>query len=121
MGKIKFGATVSDGNIIPVKLSNQVVEKATNFWRERGLTIRQVGLDEGLQQATITAEGGTIWTTDFDKYMKRVRVSMTSLAEKVQVTVFMELPGAILSAKDKEKASRLMEAFWDTLSKASSI
>ena len=72
--------------------------------------MKKVATEEGPSpRVTITAEGGTFWTTDFDKYMKVVTVSLTPVAEQTRVSVLIELPGATLSAKDMEKAARWMK------------
>jgi len=64
----------------------------------------------------LMAEGGTIWTIDFDQYRKIVSVSMMGNGGSVEVFIHMELIGGFMSEKDKGKALRLLNEFEAKLS-----
>ena len=65
---------------------------------------------------TLVVEGGTIWTIDFDLYRKKVSVSMVGADETVEVFAHMELIGGFMSARDKQRAMDIFQAFLDRLS-----
>ena len=61
------------------------------------------------------AEGGTIWTTNFDSYKKSVMVNLVSNAKQTEVQVQIVLPGGIMSLQDRERAAVLIDSFYESL------
>ncbi len=120
--KVTFGSTVSEGFTVDRRLDKEFLERAAGFWREKKLSIKKKVLTKSTEGesetyvGTLVAEGGTIWTIDFDQYRKAVSVSMIGTEDAVEVFVHMELIGAFMSAKDKRKATDLLQEFQDRLS-----
>ena len=123
--QIYFGSTVSETFIVKKMLSSEFLEKAMRFWREKGLSIKNVVLPtefttkERPSLASFVAEGGTIWTTSFDSYKKTINVYFTGTQDQTQVFVHMILPGGLMSSQDREKAADLILSFHDALIKES--
>jgi len=121
--KVTFGSTLSESFTVDRRLDKEFLDRAAEFWKERKLSIKKKVLTrrtEGESEAyegTLVAEGGTIWTIDFDQYRKAVSVSMIGTEDNVEVFVHMELIGAFMSAKDERKAMDLFQAFQDQLSR----
>lgn len=61
------------------------------------------------------AEGGTIWTTNFDTYKKTIIVNLSGSAEQTDVMVQLVLPGGLMSLQDRERAAELIESFYKVL------
>jgi len=114
---------LSESFTVDRRLDKEFLDRAAEFWKERKLSIKKKVLarrTEGESEAyegTLVAEGGTIWTIDFDQYRKAVSVSMIGTEDNVEVFVHMELIGAFMSAKDERKAMDLFQAFQDQLSR----
>lgn len=121
-GKITFGSTASVSFSVGGTLDMQLFERASGFWKEKGLSIKRkeppkpsINGDPMLV-STMLAQGGTIWTIDFEQYRKAVLVSMIGDRAGVEIFVHMELFGGWMSQRDKEKAMTLMQAFQNHLS-----
>lgn len=120
--RVTFGSTVSESFTVDRRLDKEFLDRAVGFWKEKKLSIKKKVLaksTEGESETyvgTLIAEGGTIWTIDFDQYRKAVSVSMIGTGDSSEVFVHMELIGAFMSAKDKRKAMDLLQAFQDRLS-----
>jgi len=119
--RITFGSTISASFTIGKSLDWELLDRASEFWRHRGLSIKKKTLektpeDVAMIAATLVAEGGTIWTIEFDQYRKVITVSMIGTEDSVEVFVRVELFGGFMSAKDKEKSMSLLEEFQDQLS-----
>jgi hypothetical protein len=94
-----------------------LLDKASEFWRRKGLSIKKkTPEDVAMIAAILVAGGGTIWTTDSNQYRKVVTVSMVGTEDSVEVFVRVELFGGFMSAKDKEKSMSLLEESQDQLS-----
>jgi hypothetical protein len=119
--KITFGSTVSTSFSVNKKLDSKLLDEVAGFWKEKNLSIKKKELLKSAENGatsmcTLLAEGGTIWTIDFDQYKKTVSVSMMGNGGFVEVFIHMELIGGFMSEKDKEKALRLLNEFEAKLS-----
>jgi len=120
--RVTFGSTLSESFTVDRRLDKEFLDGAAGFWKEKKLSIKKKVLAKSTEgesetyEGTLVAEGGTIWTIDFDQYRKAVSVSMIGTGDSVEVFVHMELIGAFMSAKDKRKAMDLLQAFQDRLS-----
>lgn len=120
--KVTFGSTVSESFTVDRRLDKEFLDRAAGFWREKKLSIKKKVLAKSTEgesetyEGTLVAEGGTIWTIDFDQYRKAISVSMIGTGDSIEVFVHMELIGAFMSAKDERKAMDLLQAFQDKLS-----
>jgi len=119
--KITFGSTISTSFSINRKLDSKLLDEAAAFWKEKNLSVKRKELSKAAENgatstSTLLAEGGTIWTIDFDQYRKIVSVSMTGNGGFVEVFVHMELIGGFMSEKDKDRALRLLHEFETQLS-----
>ena len=123
--QISFGSTVSETFVIDKMLSNELVEKAMCFWREKGLSIKNAILPaefttkERPSLASFVAEGGTIWTTSFDAYKKTINVCFTGTQEQTQIFVHIVMPGGLMSSQDREKAADLILSFNEAIAQES--
>lgn len=70
---------------------------------------------DNLKVVEFVAEGGTIWTTDFDSYKKKVTVNLSENEHETEVLVQITLPGGLLSIEDREKAANLIESFYGAM------
>jgi len=61
------------------------------------------------------AEGGTIWTTNFDSYKKSIIVTLVGNAKQTEVSINIVLPGGIMSLQDRERAAGLIDSFYESL------
>jgi len=61
------------------------------------------------------AEGGTIWTTNFDSYKKSITVTLVGNGKQTEVSINMVLPGGIMSLQDRERAAGLIDSFYESL------
>jgi hypothetical protein len=102
-------------------LSDELVQAAEVYWKGKGLTTKNVRMPEQASggndpvSAEYVAEGGSIWTTNFDSYKKTVTVNFCSVAENTDVTVCVVLPGGLMSLQDRERAANLIESFYEAL------
>ena len=71
--------------------------------------------NDGPVAVEFVAEGGTIWTTNFDSYKKTITVNLSGGAHQTDVIVHLVLPGGLLSLQDREKAANLIESFYEAL------
>jgi len=118
---MKVRSTIVEHFKIPAKLSSALMEAASSLLSSKGLYVKGARLSEegGSLKAVIQAEGGTVWTTDFDKHYKQVELSFSSTDSETLVEVKLELPGALMSQGDRAKAQRWMEEAFEQLKKAS--
>jgi len=118
--KITFGSTISESFAVGKQLDERFLNNVAEFWREKNLSIKNKTLARPSQGETVigtlVVEGGTIWTIDFDLYRKKVSVSMVGADETVEVFAHMELIGGFMSARDKQRAMDIFQAFLDRLS-----
>jgi hypothetical protein len=70
---------------------------------------------DGSKGVEFVAEGGTIWTTNFDSYKKSVSVVMMGNAKQTEVLVNMVLPGGLMSMQDRERAADLINSFYEAV------
>lgn len=97
------------------------MEAAQSFWKKMGLTIKSVQMperrpsDDDLVIVEFIAEGGTIWTTNFESYKKTVTVTLSSSVEGTEVVVHLVLPGGLMSLQDREKAADLIDSFYGVM------
>jgi hypothetical protein len=116
---IRFSSTVSETFLIQGSLSDRLVQAAQDYWKRRGLTIKSLMRPEpgsdNPRVVEFVAEGGTIWTTDFDSYKKRVTVNLSENERETEVLVHITLPGGVLSVEDREKAANLIESLYEAM------
>ncbi len=88
----------------------------------RGLSIsgRSFPMKNCLLKASIKAEGGTVWTTGFDKHYKHFEVSFSLTDEETLVEARIEQLGALLSHGNDERAQRWIKTIFNTIIQASS-
>lgn len=117
--KIYFGSVVSENFQLPCRLDEKLIERAARFWKNLGLVEKSVSFkeEEGSKIASFKAEGGSIWTTSFDKYKKVVRVLMVGVGEGTQVCIHLEFPGGYLSSADRRRVLQLFSSFQEYLRK----
>lgn len=119
--RISFSSTVSETFVFKGVLTEGIVKAAEEFWRSKGLAVQRIRKQEGASDkedpvtVEIVAEGGTIWTTNFDSYKKTVNVDMRSGLEQTEVFVHMVLPGGLMSLQDRERAASLIGSFYEAL------
>jgi hypothetical protein len=112
---------VSETFVFKGVLTEGIVKAAEEFWRSKGLAVQRIRKQEGASDkedpvtVEIVAEGGTIWTTNFDSYKKTVNVDMRSGLEQTEVFVHMVLPGGLMSLQDRERAASLIGSFYEAL------
>lgn len=118
---IRFSSTVSETFTLHRVLSDELVRAAEVYWKSKGLATKNVRMPEQASggndpvSAEYVAEGGSIWTTDFDSYKKMVTVNFCRAAENTDVTVYVVLPGGLMSLEDRERAASLIESFHEAL------
>jgi hypothetical protein len=118
--RISFSSTVSETFVIQKPLTEKLVEAVSEYWKGKGLSIKNLTkpeVDPWSSGSTVelVAEGGTIWTTDFNSYKKSVAVSLSARKDETDVVVRLVLPGGLMSLQDREKAADLIETFYDAM------
>jgi hypothetical protein len=66
-------------------------------------------------KVSFVAEGGTIWTTNFDSYKKTIMVNLSRNDHQTDVLVQIVLPGGLMSLQDREQAADLIDSFYEAL------
>jgi len=118
---IRFSSTVSETFTLHKGLSDELVQAAEAYWKSKGLAtknVRMPGQASGGSDpisAEFVAEGGSIWTTNFDSYKKTVTVNFHCAGENTDVIVHLVLPGGLMSLEDRERAAGLIESFYEAL------
>lgn len=119
--QIRFSSTVSETFVLSKGLSEGLVLAAEEYWKSKGMVIKKVQMPERISanidpaEAEFVAEGGTIWTTNFDTYKKMVTVSLSGGVQQTKIFVHMVLPGGLMSLQDRERAANLIESFYEAL------
>jgi hypothetical protein len=119
--QIRFSSTVSETFILSRGLSEGLVLAAKKYWESKGMVIKTVQMPERFSanidpvEAEFVAEGGTIWTTNFDSYKKMVTVSLSGGLQQTKIFVHMVLPGGLMSLQDRERAANLIQSFYEVL------
>jgi hypothetical protein len=113
---IRFSSTISEAFVLDRELSDKLVQAAEGFWSQMGMVIKSSQSHEkesdGSEGVEFVAEGGTIWTTNFDSYKKSVSVVMVGNTKQTEVLVNIVLPGGIMSMQDRERAADLINSFY---------
>ncbi len=95
------------------------MQAAQDYWKGKGLAIKSLmRADPGsseVRAVAFVAEGGTIWTTDFDSYKKRISVNLSENGRETEFLVQVVLPGGLMSMEDREKAANLIESFYEAM------
>jgi hypothetical protein len=117
---IRFSSTVSEAFVLDRELTEELVQAAEEFWRQKGMVIKSIQTSEKSHESEsaaveFVAEGGTIWTTNFDSYKKSVMVNLVSNAKQTEVQIQIVLPGGIMSLQDRERAAVLIDSFYESL------
>lgn len=112
---------MSETFVLSKGLSEGLVLAAEEYWKNKGMVIKNVQMPERISanidpvEAEFVAEGGTIWTTNFDSYKKMVTVSLSGGVQQTKIFVHMVLPGGLMSLQDRERAANLIESFYQAL------
>lgn len=122
---ISFSSTVAETFVIRRRLTEDFTAVALEYWKKKGLAVKDVVkpadfAGNGPVAVQFVAEGGTIWTTDFESYKKTLKVTLFGKSEHIDVTVQMTLPGGLMSMQDREKAADMIGLFIEALEIASS-
>jgi hypothetical protein len=116
---IRFSSNVSEHFSILSTLSDKLAQGAQDYWKGKGLAIKSLTPADpssgNVRALGFVAEGGTIWTTDFDTYKKRVTVNLSENERQTEFIVELILPGGLLSVEDREKAASLIESFYQAM------
>jgi hypothetical protein len=120
---IRFSSTISEAFVLDRELGDRLVQAAEEFWRQMGMVIKSSQSHEkesdGSKGVEFVAEGGTIWTTSFDSYKKSISVVMVGNAKQTEVLVNIVLPGGIMSMQDRERATDLINSFYEAVQRNS--
>ena len=117
---ISFSSTVSETFVVHKGLTEELAEGAIGYWKSKGMAIKNLqkpDIYSPKEPVTVefVAEGGTIWTTNFDSYKKTIIVNLSGSAEQTDVMVQLVLPGGLMSVQDRERAAELIESFYKAL------
>ena len=120
---ISFSSTVAETFVVRKQLTENFAASAMQYWKNKGLAIKNILkpddlLSKGPIAVQFGAEGGTIWTTDFESYKKTVKVDLLGSQEHTKVMVHLMLPGGLMSLQDRERAADLIESFYESLETA---
>ena len=116
--RVHLSTILTSSFTVKTKLSPKFLEAVGNFWRNRGINTLQINSDDlsaGDGQplhADIHGQGGSLWSIFFEKYRKKVDISLTGLSGMTYVELKIELPGAFaVSSDDIRKAHETVESF----------
>jgi len=118
---IRFSSTVVETFALRKVLSEKLVKAAQQFWRSEDMVIKFIDMptflpgESGPAKASFVAEGGTIWTTNFESYKKTVMVNLSRNEHQTEVLVQIVLPGGLMSLQDREQAANLIDSFYQAL------
>ena len=120
---ISFSSTVAETFVVHKQLTENFAATAMQYWKNKGLAIKNVLkpndlTSQGHVAVQFVAEGGTIWTTDFESYKKTLKVDLLGTEGHTEVTVHLMLPGGLMSLQDRERAADLIESFYESLETA---
>jgi hypothetical protein len=112
---------VAETFVVRKTLSEGLVKAAQQFWKKQSMSIKSIDLpnqlpgESGHDKVSFVAEGGTIWTTDFESYKKTVIVNLSPNEHQTEVLVQIILPGGLMSLQDREQAADLIDSFYEAL------